>query len=186
MIKLYKLKIILIENKIFYEFDKYDIELLTTNFAATNVDIPSLPPEINSIFYKKDRCIIVDVGGDDEGAKVLGGFSAKIKELEDYNMIYVINKYRSLSRTVEETVQLYYEIQESSRLKANALINNSHLQNLTTASTILNSLDYANELEKVLNIPLVATTAPSFVADELKNKINNLYLIDIFVKPIWD
>lgn len=167
-------------------FDKHNIKLLSTNFANTNVDIPSLPPEINSIFYKQDECVIIDVGGDDEGAKALGGYCKQIEQLSDYNMIYVINKYRSLTQTVEETAELFYEIEKASRLKMNVMVNNSHLQNITTAETVINSLEYAKELEKVLNIPLIATTAPRFIENELCGKVEDLYPIDIFVKPIWE
>ncbi|MFR8976143.1 MAG: hypothetical protein ACLVG9_09110, partial [Eubacteriales bacterium] len=41
-------------------------------YAGTNVDIPVLPPEIMRIFEEEDAKIILDVGGDDDGAIALG------------------------------------------------------------------------------------------------------------------
>lgn len=166
-------------------FDENNIELIAPQFAGSNLDVPSLPAEVNSVFCKPDRYIIIDVGGDDAGAFALGRYSAQIKNLPDFNMIYVINKYRSLTQNVEDTVQILKEIESASRLKANMIVNNSHLQGLTTVDTILNALEYGKKIEEILGIPLTANTAPSFIANKLYNKVKDLYPVEVFVKPIW-
>ncbi|MEG2429922.1 MAG: P-loop NTPase, partial [Oscillospiraceae bacterium] len=69
------------------------IKVIAPVYANTNLDIPALPPSINSIFDNKDSFVIVDVGGDDAGAIALGQFSNRIKNSE-YDMYYVINECR--------------------------------------------------------------------------------------------
>lgn len=166
-------------------FEENGIELIAPQFAGTNLDVPSLPAQINSIFLKSDRYVIVDVGGDDAGATALGGYSAKVKSLEDYSMLYVINKYRSLTQTAEETALILKEIEAASRLKATAIVNNSHLQDCTTAQDILSSSEYAKDTARLAGLPLAATTAPEFLTDELLGKVDNLYPVKVIVKPPW-
>ena len=49
------------------------IEVITPVFGATNLDIPSLPASMYSIFDREGR-VIVDVGGDDVGRPTLVPF----------------------------------------------------------------------------------------------------------------
>ena len=57
-------------------------------------------------------------------------------------MLYVINRYRVLSQTPEEAAALLQEIEAASRLKATALVNNSHLGVETRLDTLLGGLDF--------------------------------------------
>ena len=65
------------------------IHPIIPQFANTNVDIPSLPAELYSVFSKDSNTVaFIDVGGDD-GAVALGMYSHLIQEC-GYEMIYVI------------------------------------------------------------------------------------------------
>ena len=50
------------------------IRVLMPTFAMTTVDIPALPPEIQSVFEVPSDRVIFDVGGDDTGAAALGRY----------------------------------------------------------------------------------------------------------------
>ena len=69
-------------------------------YANSNLDIPALNIDLRSIINETDR-VIIDVGGDDEGAKALGRFADEISAA-GYEMLYVINKYRYLTKEPEE------------------------------------------------------------------------------------
>ncbi|MDP4119618.1 MAG: ParA family protein [Bacillota bacterium] len=162
---------------------KQGINVIAPRFAGTNLDVPSLPPEIVSVFSNRQNYVIIDVGGDDAGAKALSRFSEKINANPDVAVYYVINKYRNLTQTPQEASELLREIEAASRVRATAIVNNSHLQMYTNEETILQSLDFANETSKLLELPLIATTAPKKLQEQLSDKIKDLYPIDIFVKP---
>lgn len=166
--------------------DTYGINLIASNFAHTNLDIPSLPAEMYSILFEQNRSIIIDAGGDDVGATALGRFSNEIKKYrDDYEFYYIVNRYRISTASVENTVKILKEIERASRLKATGVVNNSHMQNETEADTIMKSLGYASEVAKELGLPLLKTTSPRFLFSELRGKIENLYPLDIYVKPPW-
>ncbi len=139
------------------------IRLIAPGSAGTTLDVPALPAEIAATFGSAGDGIL-DVGGADAGAPARGRFSGKIKKL-DYDMLYVVNKYRPLTSGPIDAARLLGEIEAASRLKATGLVNNSHLMHHTTAETIMSSLRYAEELAASLGLPLTITTAPKSRAD---------------------
>lgn len=159
------------------------VRIIAPNFGHTNLDLPSLPAEIYSIF-EFDGDVIIDAGGDDVGSTVLGRFSKQITSC-GYQMLYVVNKHRNLTASPEDSVQMLRDIESACRLKATGIVNNSHLKQETTKETILDSLSYAEETAKRLCIPLLFTTAPKHLAKDLR-EIEYLYPIDVYVKTPWE
>lgn len=162
------------------------IEVIAPSFAGTTVDIPSLPSQIYSVFSMPDRTVILDVGGDDVGATALGRFSNETKKLQKYDMLYVVNQYRVLSQTAEEAEGLLKEIEHASRLQATGIVNNSHLQQLTTAQDVAVSVPFAEEIAQNLNLPVVFTAVKKELAQAAADSIQNIYPVEIFVRPPWD
>lgn len=165
--------------------ERNGVALIAPVFAHSNLDVPALPASLDSVFYTRDRTVIIDVGGDDAGATALGRYAQKIRELPAYEMLYLVNRYRALTTRAEQAEQLLGEIETASRLKATGVVNNSHLQQATTAQTILDSMEYAQQIAGQLALPLVLTTAPRPLTEELSGQIENLYPVDIYVKPPW-
>lgn len=106
--------------------EEHGVRLIAPVFAGTTLDTPTLPPELYSIFEPQAGRVFIDAGGDDAGVTALGGLHGQLEET-GYQMLYVINRYRVLSQTPEEAAALLGEIEAASRLKATALVNNSHL-----------------------------------------------------------
>ena len=51
-----------------------------------------------------DECGVLDIGGDDRGALALGRYAPEILAENDYEMLFVINRARPLTRTVADTM----------------------------------------------------------------------------------
>lgn len=133
---------------------KNDIKTILPTQAGTTTDMPALSPQINSIFVESDMYYILDVGGDDVGATVLGQYASRISEME-YDMYYVVNKYRYQTQTVTKAIEVLKEIEYKSRLKATGIINNSNLGVETTLELIENSSEFTNELSQKVNLPII-------------------------------
>ena len=168
------------------DLQEHGIDFIVPEFANTNVEITSVPAEIYSIFVNDDKCAIIDVGGDDNGAVVLGMFADKIKR-ENYEMIYVINKYRNLIGDVESAVNLAGFIECKSKLKITSVINNSNIGNLTTEKEIINSIEYAQKISDLLNAPLLGTSSMSSMAelDFFEKKEYNIFKIKNYTKKLF-
>ena len=157
------------------ELDEAGIRLICSNYANSNVDIPSLPPDLYALTDDRSMRAIIDVGGDDRGALVLGRLAPSILEENDYEMLMVINCYRPLTRDAASTVEVMREIECAGGIRFTALVNNSNLGVETTAEDVLASMRYADEVAAMSGLPVVMTTADEKLQNELQDKIPNLF-----------
>ena len=143
------------------ELTALGINCVNPNFANTNVDIPSLPPSVMGAIEaqssSREGVTILDVGGDN-GAVALGVYNRFFKEGE-YDMLYVVSKYRPLTEDVPDAAAVLREIEWSARLRATGIVNASNLGAETTAEDIAATDAWCHELAKECDLPLVCTVA---------------------------
>ena len=166
------------------ELEKAGIELICSDYANTNVDIPALPQSMYSITYDRSRNVVFVLGGDDRGAPARGRLAPAMLEENDFDLFAVINMFRPLTKTAEETVGVMKEIEAASGLRFTGLVNNSNLGEETTPETVLSSLPYAEETARLTGLPIVMTTVEKELYPLLKEKIPNLEEITLQPK-IW-
>lgn len=163
-------------------FKEKNVTLAAPMFANTNLDIPAISFDLERI-AEEDGYLIVDVGGDEDGAAALGryanGFSAHSDNIE---VVYVVNMYRYLTGTAEGAVQFMNEIAYASRLKHTAIVNNSNLAEETTAERIEASVPYAEKICELTGLPLLYTV----VSGGIKANVPNPFEAEVYVKKIWD
>ena len=149
------------------ELSAAGVSLVSPQYANSNVDLPALPAE--SYRLVRDRSVygIMDIGGDDRGAYALGRFVPAIKAEGDYRMAFVVNCYRPLTETVEDTVEIMREIEAACGLSFTCIVNNSNLGAETTAETVRASQSFIEELCRATGLALWMTTAEESVAKEL-------------------
>lgn len=134
------------------------IELISPAFANTNVDLPALPAAVYSLVERTDFYAVMDIGGDDRGAYALGRYRDYILEENDYEMVFVANFYRPLTRTADEAIEVMREIEAACGIKFTAIINNSNIGNDTTADTVSCTFVLANELSEKTKLPIIFTS----------------------------
>lgn len=154
------------------------VELAAPKYANTNLDIPALTFDVSALLDKHDR-VIIDVGGDDAGAVALGQYAGALKEC-GYDMLYVVNKYRFLTRTPEENLELLHDIEQVSGLKATGIVNSSNLGLETTAQDVLSSVPFAQECAAKTGLPLV------FSAAEKSLGLEGFFPVEVYVRPFWE
>ena len=157
------------------DFDAAGIRLICSRFANSNVDIPSLPPDLYAITDDKSHRVVVDVGGDDSGAMVLGRLAPAITAEDSYDMWLVVNRYRPLTPDVPSTMEVMGEIEAASKLRFTGIVNNSNIGAETTPQDVLDSVAYATALAQAANLPLVATTVDARLYAELEGQIPDLF-----------
>lgn len=161
------------------------VRLIAPVFAGTTLDTPTLPPELYSIFEEAAGRVFIDAGGDDAGVTALGGLHALLDQA-GYDMLYVINRYRVLSQTPEEAAALLGEIEAASRLKATALVNNSHLGVETRLDTLTAALDFARKTAELTGLPLLYSTAPDFALRPGEMLPEGFKLVKRYVRFLWE
>lgn len=161
------------------------IRLISSEYANTNVDTPALPADIYSVFADKGITAIIDVGGDDRGALALGRYVPYMKQENDYEMLYVINKYRYLTADAKSAIEVMNEIETAAGVKFTGIVNNSNIGEETTADTVLKSVEYAEEVLQLTGLDIKMTTVKEELAGELSGKIDNLQPIKLYVRQSW-
>jgi len=157
------------------ELEAAGVTLISPQFANTNVDLPALPAEAYRLVQDKAVYGVMDIGGDDRGAYALGRYVPAMKEEGNYRMVFVANCYRPLTRTPEEAMEVMAEIETACGLRFTDIVNNSNLGPETKAQTVLDSLDYVNQLSALSGLPIFAHTAEASVAMALEGRLDNVF-----------
>ena len=126
-----------------------------------SADLPIILPEVRGVLAAKEGFVILDVGGDDLGARVLSSL-ADLLEDREYTMLQVINTRRPFTRDVEGCLKIKAEIEAASRLSVTGFIANTHLMDETVEATILEGLEVAGSAAKAAGVALGITCLTPF------------------------
>lgn len=141
------------------------VEVILPDYANTNVDLPTLPPQVSRVF-ETECTAVFDVGGDDSGATALGTYRSRI-EAKGYELYVVVNACRPYVRETEDALSMIRAIEQTSGLKATGIINNTNLGVETEAELLRESFSYAESICRAADLPLVATTCFAPIAKAL-------------------
>ncbi len=148
------------------------ITVIAPDYAGTNVDIPALPADVMRIFNVEDAAIVIDVGGDDDGAIALGRYK-QFFDSADYEMSLVVNTRRPLSGTVEEIVEMKQNIEYASRLNVTNIIADTNLGEETTKEIIEEGYFLTEKAAKQMNLPVkyAVSAVDADFCEEINNKL---------------
>ena len=168
------------------ELEEKGIKVVTPVYANTNVDVPSMPAEISSLFDDRSYSVVLDVGGDDLGARVLSRYNEEILAAE-YIHYFVINTRRPMTRNADEIEAMIMEIQDSSRLKVDRLVNNANLLGVSTPEIIAEASGIISEVSSKLSIPVGFISGMEQVLQSYSGDpdIERLYL-EKYIKLPWE
>ena len=147
---------------------KNGIKLISSEFANTNVDFPALPAETYGIVQQHDCYAVIDVGGDDRGALALGRYTPFILEENNYEMLFVANFYRPLTRTAAEALEVMREIEAAGGIPFTAIVNNSNLGRDTTPEDVESTVPTVKELSRISGLPIKFTSVDERIYDKIK------------------
>lgn len=142
------------------------IELLAPTGANVHADLPIIVPQIRSHLRRDHRHLIMDVGGDDVGARVLGSLSDVIP-LGETECLLVLNFRRPSTPDPERALIMVREIEAVGRVPVTGLISNTHLMDETTVEVVLSGYHMALETARLAGVPVQAVTVDSEFADDL-------------------
>ena len=155
------------------------MELISPQFANSNVDLPALPAEAYRLVQDKSSYAVMDIGGDDRGAYALGRYVPYIKEENEYRKVFVANASRPLTRTPEEALEVMREIEAACGLSFTCIVNNTNLASETRPETVLDSLAYTEKLSELSGLPVWLHTAETAVAEALTGKLSNVFPLQL-------
>jgi hypothetical protein len=132
-----------------------------------HADLPILLPEIRGLLRREGEVSVLDVGGDDVGARALSHLAHDFPAPGEYRLLQVINRSRPFTDTVEGCLRMRDQIEASSRLRLSGLVSNTHLIQETTAETLEEGYAFALEVAAAARLPLEMVVVPNWLTDDL-------------------
>jgi hypothetical protein len=129
------------------------VQVIAPSVIGQYLDTPAITPQILGAIQQPDRRVVLDVGGDKQGARALGQFSQAIQQ-RGYTMHFVVNPYRPFTDTLEGLADSIAEIQASARLEVTSLVSNPNLVGETTIEGIINGHAKLEGFAQTLGLPI--------------------------------
>ena len=152
------------------ELEAAGIPLISPAYANSNVDLPALPQELYGLVENRNRYAVMDIGGDDRGALALGRYAPYILEEDNYEMVFVANFFRPLTRNAEDALGVMREIEAAGGIPFTAIINNSNIGWDTTPGVLRSSFGEADRLSRLSGLPILFTSAEHTVTAEMPDE----------------
>lgn len=168
------------------QFNEKGIRVISSSIKGLSGDLPALSPEIYTALQDKSYEVVLDVGGDKVGAKALGRYHEYFDK-EPYDMLFVLNANRHQTSDVDGAVSYLRSIEEGSKQKVTALVNNTHLCGNTTIEEIMKGQRLCEDVSKVLGIPVKYVVVEKRFTEMLPKGIQGeVFPIDIYMKKPWE
>lgn len=176
------------------------VAVISPNLAGSTLDNPSISGAVGTAISHAYECwrtgdtscvVVIDVGGDDAGATVLGRFAPDIAQGR-YQMLYVVNQYRNLIKDAREAFEIMTEIQTKARLCVTGIVNNSHLRDQTDAQVVCDAYSYGMACAAAAGVGLVCTTVPKMPLEQINQAFclagegGAFYPVSMLVRTPWE
>lgn len=151
----------------------------------SNLDLPMLSASLVTPLQNPNTQVILDVGGDNVGARVLAQYRAYLTP-GAYDMLCVVNAYRQDTQSVMDVVSHIRNIEDACGVKVTGLINNTHLLRETTPEDVMLGQALVVEVSKKLNLPIFYVSTLEKVTHQLPNDIEGGILpIKMIMREDW-
>jgi hypothetical protein len=121
------------------------IQMVAPRDEFSHADLPIVVPEVRAAVGQATaglRRVIIDVGGADVGARVLGSIPG-LADPAITDVLFVVNGNRPFAEDTGAVVAMLREIERVSRLEVRGLVANTHLMDETTVQTVCDGIDLA-------------------------------------------
>jgi hypothetical protein len=168
-------------------FDQHGIELIAPAERLAAADLPIVPGDMGRVIYDTAYKLIVDAGGDKDGATALGQFYNDWNEMKP-EVLFILNANRPYVSTLEGAVETLHKIEGASRLKITGIINNSNVGSETALQDVERGLTLSKRLSDSLGIPLLYTVVPQHLSAESAGieRESQVKVISRYLKLPWE
>ncbi len=129
------------------------VRVVAPSLVGQHLDTPAISPQILGAVQQTNHAVVLDVGGDKQGARALGQFSHAIRQ-RGYVMHFVVNPFRPFTDTRQGLAGAIAEIEESARLRVTSVVSNPNLIGETTAREILDGHEMIRSFAQELGLPI--------------------------------
>lgn len=167
------------------EMEELGIKVIGSQVNAPAIEVPSISAEVFAPLQDESYDVVLDVGGDNVGARALGRYVDYFKE-GNYDMFFVLNANRPETQTVEKVMEYMTKIEDVSRAKITGIINNTHLLKSTTVEDVLRGQELALQVQEKTGIEIKYISVLESVVPNLPTNLQGeIFPIDLMMRDEW-
>lgn len=162
------------------------IRVVAPSGEYESADLPIILPEIRGLLGRRDGITILDVGGDDLGARALSSLRTSIV-LPDFHFLMVVNASRPFTCDLPSCLATMDRIQGAAGLTFTGLVGNTHLMKETTVATLVEGAALTATVGLERSLPVMFVTADGRLADEAASRLSGSFVLPLTrrLRPPW-
>ncbi|MCP4566657.1 MAG: cobalamin biosynthesis protein CbiA [FCB group bacterium] len=151
------------------EMEALGIRVVAPQGGQTYADLPILLPEVKGAIEHPQGRLILDVGGDSQGAKSLGSLAAVLDGAGGYEMLAVLNSRRPQTADAAGCRQTMARIEATSKLRFTGLVANSHMIDETDMAVVVEGYELACQISKETGLPLAFVSVRNSLLEQIES-----------------
>jgi hypothetical protein len=130
----------------------WDVTLVTPT-AHGAADLPLMPPRLQELLSEQQGTLLLDVGGGEEGTRVLGSLRGKLQR-QKVEHLAVVNPRRPQTADANRVVCTVQTISKISRLKHTGIVSNPNVGADTSSTQVCRDHDVVAKAAQALGLPI--------------------------------
>jgi len=153
--------------------------------SVPHSDMPAISSTMFGMINNPDNWIVVDVGGDAVGARILASIRNNLHG-RDHNLIYILNISRPFNSTTKASLKELKRIEIVSGMKVTGLVSNTHMLDETDVEMIEKGIETAYEISEKEGIDFLGVMATENMVEHLKVPAElEIFTIQRMLNPYW-
>ena len=162
------------------------IELIASFYdSEITAELPAISADVRKPMEDENCFVIVDVGGNDAGARVLGQFRRYFEG--NHLFLTVVNANRPETRDLEGALFHLESIEAETGLKVDGIVDNCHLVMETTAETVKKGRRFCEKVSEASGIPIFCDCYPEALVNrsDLEGVSDHLMPLGMYMRESW-
>lgn len=161
---------------------KLGVKLICPQFAGTNADVPAMPAAVHGVFDQPQTHAVLDIGGEDLGARVIASLAPRLMESEKA-MYMVVNALRPDTSSLPKILEQARALQNAARLPIDGLVQNTNLLESSRAEEIEASDALIDAAAAKLGVPVVfAAARPQAIPRRWLEQARPLLVLERYIR----
>jgi len=164
--------------------ERFKIHLVTPGGEWDNSDFPVVPGEVNR-WLSSDKRVIIDVGGNGQGAKILNQYRNLLDQAE-FLMFFVCNPYRPFSGSPQSLQEQLESIESQTGLKVKGIVSNPHLKEHTDSEIIKFGHALVEDFSQRTGLPVLLVAVREDLVPSVSFRTTPILPLKVFIRLPWE
>ncbi|MEO0077600.1 MAG: hypothetical protein ABIK86_01180 [candidate division WOR-3 bacterium] len=144
----------------------FGVDVIIPSEQLLNADLPIIQPEVRGALEKSAGHVVLDLGGDPVGARLMASFAGLVRP-EELDGLFVLNSRRPRTLKAADAGRMMQEISAAAQVRMTGIVVNSHLVGETTAEVVSEGIALAEELAAATGVGIAFVTVERGLLERL-------------------